>query len=93
MDQNLQQNLTRRSTWIRILYMLLFFFIYNLAEMVVFGVAVIQAGITLITGEPNRQLLIFGRGLSQYVFQIVQFFTFASEELPFPFGPWLNGGR
>ena len=91
MDQNLQRNLQQSSTWIRILYMLLFMFIYSVTEMVVFAIAVIQVLFKLLTGDTNPQLLLLGQGLSIYVFQMMQFFTFNSEDKPFPFGPWPNG--
>ena len=91
MDQNLQHNLQQSSTWIRILYMLLFMFIYSVTEMVVFAIAVIQVLFKLLTGDTNPQLLLLGQGLSIYVFQMMQFFTFNSEDKPFPFGPWPNG--
>jgi len=70
--------------------MLLFAFLYSIAEMVVFGIAVIQAGFVLITGQTNPRLLTFGKALSRYVCQMIRFFTFASDTLPFPFGPWPN---
>ncbi len=91
MDQDLQQNLMQRGTWIRILYMLLFFFIFSITRMVVYGVAIIQAGFVLLTGDTNPYLLGLGRALSRYIFQIMQFFTFTSDDIPFPFGPWPNG--
>lgn len=92
MNQDLQHNLKDRSAWIRILYMLLFAFIYSIAEMVVFGVAILQIGFRLFTGQPHPQLVSFGEGLSQYVYQMLRFFTFASDTLPFPFGPWPGNG-
>jgi hypothetical protein len=88
MDKNLQRNLQQGSTWMRILYMVLFAFIYGIAEMVVFGIAVIQVLIKLVTGDTNPQLLVLGQGLSVYIYQMMQFFTFNTEERPFPFGPW-----
>lgn len=91
MDQNLQQNLMQRGTWIRILYMVLFVFICSLIRLVVYGVAIIQAGFVLLTGQTNPYLLGLGRTLSLYVFQIMQFLTFTSDDTPFPFGPWPNG--
>ncbi len=92
MDPNLQQNLVNRSTWIRILYMLLFAFIYSVTEMVIFGIALIQIGFKLITGQTNPRLLALGDGLSRYIYQMMRFFTFVSDELPFPFGPWPGDG-
>ena len=88
MDQNLQRNLQQGSTWIRLLYMLLFMFIYSVTEMVVFAIAVIQLIFKLVSGDTNPQLLLLGQGLSLYVYQMMRFFTFNTEDKPFPFGPW-----
>lgn len=88
MDDNVKQNLKSQSSWKRILYMLLFGFIYSVAEIVVFAVAVCQALSVLITGKRNTPLLEFGDSLSTYLYQILQFFTYNSDEKPFPFADW-----
>lgn len=88
MDQNLKQNLGARSTWLRGLFMLLFAVVFSLVELLVAAVAVFQFLVVLFTGRTNARLEQFGRGLSRYVYQIVQFFTFAREVKPFPFSPW-----
>jgi len=76
--------------WRRGLYMLICAFLYNIAEVVVVAVAVLQFLMKLFTGEENRQLKIFGKGLSLFFYQTMQFLTFNSEEKPFPFNPWPN---
>lgn len=88
MEQSLRQNLSARATWLRGLYMLLFVIIYSLAELLVAALAVFQFLAVLFTGRTNPRLDQFGRGLSEYIFEIVQFFTFGREEKPFPFAAW-----
>lgn len=88
MDRDLKQNLGARSTWLRGLFMLLFVFIFSLTELIVAAVAIFQFLAVLFTGRTNARLDQFGRGLSRYVYEMVQFFTFAREERPFPFSPW-----
>ncbi|MDX1656667.1 MAG: DUF4389 domain-containing protein [Candidatus Competibacteraceae bacterium] len=87
-DPNLKKNVTRRNTWLRGLYMLLFALIYSLAEVVVIAVAILQFLVVLVTASPNTRLLEFGRGLSCYIYQIWLFLTFNDERLPFPFDRW-----
>ena len=43
---------------------------------------------SLFTGTHNERLARFGRNLARYFQQITVFMTFATEEKPFPFGPW-----
>ena len=52
----LEQNLTSRSTWIRLIYMLLFGFIIWLASIVLTVVVVLQFLHMLITGQRNDNL-------------------------------------
>lgn len=80
--------LTDPKVWIRGLFMLLFALIYSLAEVVVLAVAVFQFGTVLLTGRPNERLLEFGSNLSTYMYEIVLFFTYNTEQKPFPFDAW-----
>ncbi len=93
MNQALKQRLTARDVWIRGLYMLLFAFIYGVAELVVVTLVIIQFLIRLLTGDTNDRLLAFGRGLSRYIYQILLFLTFNTEEKPFPFAEWPADGE
>jgi hypothetical protein len=88
--QALKENIRSRPTWIRGLFMLLFAVIYGLAEVVITAIVVFQFFYVLITGTGNARLLLFGQGLSTYVYYIMLFLTYNSEEKPYPFGPWTN---
>jgi hypothetical protein len=88
MDPELKNNLRKRTTWLRGLYMLLFVVIYHVAEFVVGVVVLLQFLFTLVSGQTNARLLQFGQSLSQYVYQILRFLTFNSEDMPFPFNEW-----
>lgn len=88
MSEDLKQNLSRSSIWMRLLYMLLFTVFYSLAEVVLVAVVTFQFLITLFTGTPNGRLLKFGKSLSTYVYQVLRYLTFNSEVRPFPFGDW-----
>ena len=91
MDEEMKSSLTASATWIRALYMLLFSVIYSVAEIVLVAVVIFQFLAVLVTREPNERLLEFGEDLGVFIFQIIQFQTFNSDEKPFPFGPWPYG--
>ncbi len=93
MDEKLKRNVSKRNTWVRGLYMLLFALIYSVAEMVAIAVAVFQFVSKLITGRLNPRLLKFGQSISVFIYQIWRFQTFNSEEMPFPFGAWPAGDK
>jgi len=76
------------SIWKRGLYMLLFVIISRLAELLVGIVALVQFILKASTNNTNDNLTSLGKQLSQYMFEIIQFQTFNSEEKPFPFKSW-----
>lgn len=89
MTQDLEKQQHNSSDlWIRGLYMLLFAVIYSVAELVVGAVVIIQFLMRLVLKEANRQLLDFGNSLSKYIYQILLFQTFNTEDKPFPFNEW-----
>ena len=88
--QAIKENLRSRPTWTRGLFMLLLTVIYGLAEIVIIAVVVFQFLYVLITGKAIQNLLLFGQGLSTFVYDIMLYLTYNTEEKPFPFGPWTN---
>jgi hypothetical protein len=89
-DQTIH-NEAKRNIWVRGLFMLFMGLAYQVMGTVVFIVTVIQFVIRLLSDAPNVRLLSFGRSLGRYLQQIVNFLTFASEEIPFPFNDWPSG--
>lgn len=91
MATDAKQYLAPRLLWTRSLYMILFFFLYEIAEVVIGAVVVVQFLIALLTGSRNVRLLSFGRQLSAYAYEVFLFQTFNTETKPFPFGDWPKG--
>jgi hypothetical protein len=82
------QELQRESILLRILWMVLFTIVWQLAELLLGAVVLLQLGYRLFYGAPNGGLLGFGDSLSQYLAQIGRFGTFNSDEKPWPFADW-----
>ncbi len=91
MNNDTKSNLKQKSTWIRVLYMLLFVFLACIADFVLYGVIIFQFIHKLITGEINERLLKLGQSIATYVYQIPQFLTFNSAYHPHPLGAWPKG--
>ncbi len=86
--QEIKTHLSNRATWLRALFMLLFVVIFNLAELVL-GVAVLfQFVHALITGRSNARVGNLGESLGRYVYQILRYLTYNTEDRPFPFADW-----
>lgn len=88
MRDETKQRLTSRDIWTRALYMVLFVFAYGVARFILTFLVVFQFFAILFTGHANEPLLRLGNNLSAYVYQILQFQTFNSEDHPFPFSSW-----
>ena len=77
-----------RNLLVRLLYMLLMAFILQFCGTLLFILAIVQFIIVVIDDVPNARLAVFGRHLGSYAKQIVEFLTFSSEVVPFPFSDW-----
>ncbi len=83
---DLEKNVTARSTWIRLIFMVATVILYAISRMVTVAVVVVQFFNVLITGATNDQLKTFGHSLAIYSYQAVDYLTFNTETKPFPLG-------
>ena len=81
----------KHNIWIRGLFMLLMSLVYHVSGTVMFFVTIIQFVMMLLADKPNVRLVSFGRSMGRYLQQVVNFLTFATEEMPFPFNDWPTG--
>lgn len=88
MNTDIENQTNERTIWNRGLYMLIFMFCLWVAKFVTYMVVVFQFFVVLFTGSTNAKLLTFGQNLSSYIYQIMRFLTFNSEEHPYPMGDW-----
>jgi len=88
MEERTRENLINTNVWTRGLYMVLFVIAYSVAEILLVFISVYQFIAALVTGGVNEPLLKFGKNLSIYVYEILEFQTFNTELRPFPFSPW-----
>ena len=91
MSNDIKDNIKQQSTWIRGLYMVLFSIFYTIADFVLFAVVVFQFILKLFTGDTNDRLRRLGLSISTYIYEILQFLSFNSEQHPYPFGTWPKG--
>ena len=89
----IEKNLKSRTTWLRLVFMCIFGLLISLAGMV--GTVIVILGFlwVLFTGEVNPELRQIGQSLASYMYEIVRYLTFNSEQKPFPFGAkWPSAG-
>ena len=85
---DVKHHVRQRSTWVRLIYMLILAVAWTIAEVVFIAAVVLQFLAKLFTGKPIENLVSFGRNLAEYMAEIVRFQTFVTEDLAFPFTPW-----
>lgn len=86
--QSPMEHAGKKETWKRGAYMVLFTVIYGITEVIVGMIIVLQFLFVLIGGEENPRLKSFGWELSRYIYAMLQFLTFNTEEKPYPFARW-----
>lgn len=87
-NDQLKSNLTSSKHWLRLVFMLLFAAVLQLASIVMWVLVAAQFLFSLITGEDNQHLRRFGNSLSTFIYDVLKFLCYSSEEKPFPFADW-----
>ncbi len=86
--QDLKTNVTRSATWLRGLFMLLFAVIFNIVEIMLGAIVVFQFLNVLVTAKPMPRLVAFSESLGRFIYQIVRYLTFDTDDRPYPFADW-----
>lgn len=90
-NEQLKSNLTSSKHWFRLVFMLLFAAVLQLASIVMWVLVIAQFFFSLITGEDNQHLRRFGHSLSTFIYDVLKFLCYSSDEKPFPFADWPAG--
>ena len=77
-----------KNVLIRWIFMLLFIIISRIIDAIVVLISVFQLFYTLVMRKPNNNVMSFGKDLSLYLAEIVQFLSYNTETKPWPFSPW-----
>lgn len=77
-----------QTGWKRVAFVVLFWIVFYVAQLVVGAVALAQCVFVLLTNNPNQHLLQFGDSLSKYIHDILRFVTFNTDQRPFPFADY-----
>jgi hypothetical protein len=72
--------------WSRVLLVILFALIYQVAELVFFAVTLFQVVYMLVTGDRNSRLNEFAGTLTSYIYDVLEYLCLRSDEQPWPLG-------
>jgi len=84
-ERDIERNIKSRTTWLRLLFMIIVVFLYGISRIVVGAVVVLQFFWVLFTGNTNERLKGLGQSLATYTYQIVRYLTYNTDSRPFPF--------
>ncbi|WP_255463387.1 DUF4389 domain-containing protein [Microbulbifer sp. YPW1] len=87
-NEELKHNLTSSNQWMRLLYMVLFAVLLEIAGFVMLAVVIAQFLFAIVSGGANDNLRRLGDQIASYIYQTLQFLIYNSEEKPFPFSEW-----
>lgn len=87
-DEHLDGSDTERTLVMRGLLMILFAFLFGIAETILFISAVIQFFWMATHDGPNESIVRFGKSLANWTAGVVRFQTGVTEDLPFPWRSW-----
>ncbi|MBF0279328.1 MAG: DUF4389 domain-containing protein [SAR324 cluster bacterium] len=73
---------------IRLLYTLLFMFIFAISKTIVQLTLVFQFIYLFFVRRPNEQARIFSNSISTYAYKVLRYVTLNDEQRPFPFSDW-----
>lgn len=91
--QALERNVKSKATWLRLVYMLVFYVLASVAAIVATVVVVLGFFWVLFTGETNEQLRRTGQSLGAYFDEILRYLTYNTDVRPFPFDAgWPSSG-
>ena len=90
-SDEVKDNLLNPATWLRLVYMVFYFVVFNVVEILIAAVVLFQVIMTLFTGSRNQRAMDFGAQLGMYAYQILRYLTYNTDEAPFPFSEWPSG--
>ena len=88
MTDEVKTHVQSKTTWTRLIYLILYAITYRIAGIVLFAITIVQFIKTLLSGSPFAQLQSFGGSLAEYNKEVVAYLSYQSDEKPFPIGPW-----
>jgi hypothetical protein len=90
-QDDVKNNLLAPAQWLRILLMAGYLLAVWVLGMLLLVIIITQTLTVLILGEPNENLRRFGVLCAAYLYQVVNFLVYGTEEKPFPFSPFPGG--
>ncbi len=83
--EELKENVFNQGKWLRLLWLVLFGFIYWWAAVVLYVIGILQFLFNLFTDSPNSSLSELAALFREWMVQIINFVTYQEKDKPYPF--------
>ena len=83
--EELKENVFNQGKWLRLLWLVLFGFIYWWAAVVLYVIGILQFLFNLFTDSPNSSLSELAALCREWMVQIINFVTYQEKDKPYPF--------
>ena len=83
--EELKENVFNQGKWLRLLWLVLFSFIYWWAAVVLYVIGILQFLFNLFTDNPNSSLSELAALFREWMVQIINFVTYQEKDKPYPF--------
>lgn len=93
MEEQTRDNLTDKSTWMRLLFIILFAIAFKIAALLIGVITVVQFFAVLFTKSPNVRLQGLGGDLGIYICDVTRFLTYQTDHMPYPVSDWGQGSQ
>jgi hypothetical protein len=87
-NSDITKNLKNPVFWKRLLFMAVCAIAYVVAEFAIWAVILFLIFFNLFTGGSNERAVTLGRQISAYIYHLLLYLTYNTEERPFPFTDW-----
>ena len=81
----LSENIKEPSIWVNFFLKVIYLIFLNFIIPFLGFVTLLQLLFSLGSKKPNNNLISFSKKLSMYIYQIINFITYSSDERPWPF--------
>ena len=82
------KNLTSEAFWLRLVFMLLFLVLAEIAVSILTLLILLQFVYRLFSGNLQAEIYAFSSSLATFILQSYQFLVYQIEQKPFPFNDW-----
>lgn len=83
-----KKNISEKSSWIRLLYMLVALVCLEIARVLFFICVAFQFLSTLLTRKLNKHVFVLSKSLRLYINDNLRYLSYFTEKKPYPFSSW-----